>query len=218
MIVRKGNLVKNVEPSPDFSVRVMHVSVRFVEISTSHSNYGMKDSVALYLNPIMSLNDEQRFVCERDFRWVEYRLIQTDHGFYGELLSNAVQAAILDFFDFHSKIYGESSVSTQNANIMGRFFSMLDRGDYRCIREVSHYADALCVTPKYLSEVCKKMSGSTANYWINRYAILDICRRLRDKSLAFVQISDMFYFSSPAYFSRYVQHHLGMNPTEYRHR
>lgn len=83
-------------------------------------------------------------------------------------------------------------------------------------REVSYYADALCVTPKYLSEVSKKVSGYPANYWINRYTSLDIARLLRDKTLTFVQISDMFRFSLPAYFSRYVQRTLGMNPTQYR--
>ena len=66
------------------------------------------------------------------------------------------------------------------------------------------------------SEVSKKVSGYTANYWINRYTTLDISRLLRDKSLTFVRISDMFGFSSPAYFSRYVQQHLGVNPTKYR--
>lgn len=103
----------------------------------------------------MRLTDEQRFVCERDFRWIEYRLGQTDHNFYDELLRNAVQAAILDFFDFHSKLFGESSISTQNAAIMYKFLSMLENGN-------------------------------------------------------------MFGFSSPAYFSRYVQNYLGVNPSEYR--
>lgn len=51
---------------------------------------------------------------------------------------------------------------------------------------------------------------------MNRYTTLDISRLLRDKTLSFVQISDMFNFSSPAYFSRYVLHNLGVNPTEYR--
>lgn len=89
-------------------------------------------------------------------------------------------------------------------------------GTYRQHREVSYYADRLCVTSKYLSEVSKKVSGYAANYWINRYTALDIARLLKDKSLTFVRISDMFGFSSPAYFSRYVQRNLGMNPTEYR--
>ena len=48
------------------------------------------------------------------------------------------------------------------------------------------------------------------------YTVLDISRLLRDKSLTFVRISDLFGFSSPAYFSRYVQQHLGVSPTEYR--
>lgn len=99
---------------------------------------------------------------------------------------------------------------------MNRFLTMLENGEYRKNREVAYYADCLCVTPKYLSEVSKKVSGYSANYWINRYTSLDIARLLRDKSLTFVRISDMFGSSSPAYFSRYVQRNLGMNPTEYR--
>ena len=86
---------------------------------------------------------------------------------------------------------------------------------WRCT-PVTWYADQLCVTSKYLSEVSKKTSGYAANFWINRYTTLDISRLLRDKRLTFVQISDIFGFSSPAYFSRYVAHNLGMNPTEYR--
>lgn len=93
---------------------------------------------------------------------------------------------------------------------------MLEDGTYREHREVSYYVDCLCITSKYLSEVLKKVSRYAANYWINRYTILDISRLLRDKSLTFVQISDMFGFSSPAYFSRYVQQNLGLNPTDYR--
>ena len=52
--------------------------------------------------------------------------------------------------------------------------------------------------------------------WINRFTVLDISRQLRDRSLSFVDISEMFNFSSPAYFSRYVQRYLGESPSEYR--
>lgn len=216
MIIRKGHLVSNILPSDDFKVNVLYVTSSFIELSTPQTNYGMKGSIALFLNPIMKLTGEQQELIKRHFVWIEHRLSHKEHSFYRELLANSIQGAILDFFDIHARLYGESSVSTQNANIMGRFFAMLDNDEYRTNREVAYYADKLCVTPKYLSEICKKVSGSTANYWINRYTILDICRKLRDKSLTFVQISDMFHFSSPAYFSRYVQHNLGMNPTEYR--
>ncbi len=216
MIIRKGCLVENMEPSADFKVKNICISAAFIERCTPSTNYGIKGQLSLFLNPIMHLTQEQQFVCERDFRWIEYRLNQTDHKFYHELVMNAVQSAILDFFDFHSSLNGEYSISTQNASIMSRFLGMLEEGVYRRNREVSYYADALCVTPKYLSEVSKRVSGFAANYWINRFTSLDIARMLRDKSLTFVQISEIFNFSSPAYFSRYVQRTLGMNPTKYR--
>lgn len=216
MIVRKAKLVERIEPSDDFSVKVIYVSPSFIELCTPQSNYGMKGQLALFLNPVMRLTPEQQEVCRSDFRMVEQRLRHTEHHFYRNMLIASVQMLILDFFDFHSHLYGETNVSTQYASIMNRFLSMLEDGVYREHREVGYYADCLCVTPKYLSEVSKKVSGYAANYWINRYTILDISRLLRDKSLTFVRISDMFGFSSPAYFSRYVQHNLGVNPTEYR--
>jgi AraC-like DNA-binding protein len=74
----------------------------------------------------------------------------------------------------------------------------------------------LCVTPKYLSEISKKSSGMAANFWINRFTILEISRLLRDKTISFTEITDMFNFSSTSYFSRYVQNNLGVTPSAYR--
>ena len=100
MIVRKDKLIDDVRPSDDFAVRTLYVTAQFVELCTPQTNYGMKGQLSLFLNPIMGLDDRQRFVCERDFRWIAYRLEQTGHKFYRELLINAVQSAILDFSIF----------------------------------------------------------------------------------------------------------------------
>lgn len=216
IIVRKGRLVEKIMPSDDFRVKVIYVTSGFITLSTPQSNYGTKGQLALFLNPVMRLTPEQQEICRRDLDTIEFRLGKEDNHFYRDVMINCVQTMILDFFDFHSHLYGESEVSTQNALIMSRFLGMLENGEFRKNREVTYYADKLCVTSKYLSEVSKKVSGYAANYWISRYTILDISRLLRDKSLTFVQISDMFGFSSPAYFSRYVQHNLGVNPTDYR--
>lgn len=216
MIVRKGKLIEDFSPSADFRTRVIYIHTSLVDAATPITNYGMKGSVALFLNPVMHLTGFQYELCMKDFDAVEFRHNTTCYRFYEEGVRCAVQLMILDFFDFHARLYGESSVSTQNANIIGRFFELLESGAYRHNREVSYYASELCVTAKYLSEVCKKVSGHSANFWINRFTSIDISRRLRDRSLSFVQIADMFNFSSPAYFSRYVQHNLGKNPTDYR--
>lgn len=217
MIVRRGRLLDKVRPSEDFSVINIMVRQEFINASTpTKSNYGVKGQLALFLNPVMHLSAEQYDICRKDFDNIIFRLTQTGHNFYDELLMNAVQTMILDFFDFHSHLYEEDDVSVQYASIMTRFLGLLENGVYRRNREVSWYADKLCITPKYLSQVTKDVSGYSANFWINRYTILDIARLLRRKDLTFVSISDMFGFSSPAYFCRYVQRYLGKNPTEYR--
>ena len=215
-IIRRRSLVEKIHPSVDCQCKIIYAKPAFIELSTPQSNYAMKGQLSLFNNPVIHLTPEQQILCRRDFDILEQRVNDTGHLFYRETVINAMQTAILDFFDFHARIYGHTDISTQNASIMSRFLAMLEEGTYREHREVSYYADRLCITAKYLSEVSKKVSGYAANYWINRYTILDISRQLRNKSLTFVQISDMFCFSSPTYFSRYVQQNLGVKPSDYR--
>lgn len=216
MIVRKGKLIEKTLPDDNFLVITIYVSSKFIELSTPQNNYGMKGCMALFHDPIMHLTPVMYDQCLRNFDEMRIRLTQTSHHFYRDMMINKVQSMILDFFDFHASLYQETDVSTQYAQLMYHFITLLENGEYRKHRKVTWYAEKLCVTPKYLSEVSKIVSGYAANFWINRYTTLDISRLLRDKSLSFVDISDLFGFSSPAYFSRYVLHNLGVNPTEYR--
>ena len=216
IIPRRGDLVKNLRESGDFQVAVIYVTQEFIEVSTPQSNYGMKGHLALFQNPIMRLTPEMRKRCARNFAVIRRRLAQPRHHFYREVLINAVQTMILDFFDFHAELYGFDRITSQHHLLMNQFLEMLERGDFRRRRDIGYYAGRLCVTPKYLSEVSKKVSGLPANYWITRYTSLDISRCLRDRSLSITDISSMFGFSSPAHFSRYVQNNLGAKPSDFR--
>lgn len=216
IIVRRGDLVKNLRESDDFSVDVIYVTQKFIEMSTPQSNYGMRGQLSLFQNPIMKLTPEQQTVCRLNFEAVKRRLKQTDHHFRHDALMNAVECMIIDFFDFHSKLYPADKISSQQHQLMEEFMAMLERGDFRRNRDIGYYADKLCVTPKHLSEVCKKVSGLPAAFWITRYTSLDISRLLRDRSLSFTDISDLFGFSSLSHFSRYVLTNLGAKPSDFR--
>lgn len=216
-IIRATQLVGEIRCSDDFSVKVLYIDPVFIEKATPNNNYGMRGSLSLSQNPVMHLSDEEFSRCKRDFEEVERRLVMVWHHFHYDLMISTVQTLILDFFDFHARINGGTSdIQSQSALVMSRFVGMLERGDYRLNREVSYYASELCVTPKYLSEISKAITGNSANWWINRFTILDISRQIRNRNLSFVDISEMFNFSSPAYFSRYVQRYLGESPSEYR--
>lgn len=216
LIIRRGDLVERVNESDDFHVDVVYVTPEFIEVSTPHSNYGMKGSMALFNDPILHLNPEQQKVCALDFDYIKRRLALTTHNFHRDAMINAIQCMIIDFFDFHASLYGNEKITSQYADLMERFLALLERGDFRKNRDIGYYADKLCVTTKYLSEVCKKVSGFPANYWINRYTVLDISRQLRDKKRSFTELTYLYGFSSPSYFSRYVQKYLGASPTDFR--
>ncbi|MBQ8968792.1 MAG: AraC family transcriptional regulator [Bacteroidaceae bacterium] len=216
IIPRRGDLVSHLVESPDFRVDVVYVTQEFIEISTPATNYGIRGHFSLFENPIMRLTPEQQRICALNFDYIKHRLAQTTHHFHRDAMKNAIECMILDFFDFHAQLHGTDRISSQSQQLMEQFVEMLEQGDFRRNREISYYADRLCVTPKYLSEVSKKVSGLPANYWITRYTALDISRLLRDRSLSFTDISDMFGFSSLSHFSRYVQNNLGVKPSDFR--
>lgn len=216
MVTRRSNLIEYIRPSKDFKVKNIMVKYSIIQLCSPQTNYGVRSHLSLFTNPVMKLNERQVEICKKDFDWIEYRLSQTEHKFYNEILYNAIQSTILDFFDFHYELNEGSKVTQPLGSVMSRFLAMLENKEFRKYREVSYYADVLCVTPKYLSEISKKVSGYGAHYWIKRYTLSDLSYLLRDKTLSFVEIADMFNFSSLAYFSRYIQNNLGLSPSQVR--
>ena len=216
IINQRSGLVNNISQSSDFQCTTIYVSQSFIEICTPESNYGMKGHLSLFNNPIIRLTPEQQYVCRLNFDYIKSRLAVPRHHFHRLAMINAIQCMIIDFFDFHAENSNQQSISNQYTKLMESFLGLLENGDYFHHRDVTYYADKLCITPKYLSEVTKKMSGFAANYWITRYTSLAISRLLKDKTLSLIDISEMFNFSSQSYFTRYVHKYLGASPSDFR--
>ncbi|MBO6189491.1 MAG: AraC family transcriptional regulator [Alloprevotella sp.] len=216
IVPRRADMYQQIEESADFEVDVIYITQAFIETATPPSNYGMRGHLWLFANPVMHLTPPMQQRCARNFKDIRERLEQEAHHFQRDVLVCAVQTMILDFFDFHATLYGFDRITVGQHYVMEQFLALLERGDYRRNRDVGYYAAQLCITPKHLSEVCKKASGLPAAYWITRYTALDISRQLRDRRLSLADIADSFCFSSPAHFSRYVQNNLGAKPSDFR--
>ena len=118
-----------------------------------------------------------------------------------------------DFFAFGKKSEGFPDNST--ALLFTRFMNLLAIHS-KTEREVAFYADKLCVSPKYLSEVVKKSSGHPASYWINGFAMQEVLALLKRFDLTFAEIADEMNFYNPAHFTRFVKKQMGLSPTELR--
>src|SRR5690606_15560304 len=107
--------------------------------------------------------------------------------------------------------------STEKSSLFERFLPLVQK---HCLehREVEFYSGLLAITPKYLTEVCKKASGKTASDWIQNYTVQRLIILLKNPNLTFTEIADSLHFSSQSFFSRYVKKTLGVSPSEYRQR
>lgn len=105
--------------------------------------------------------------------------------------------------------------ATRQELLTRRFFDlMLTR--YETERNVSYYADKLCVTPKYLSAAVKNTTRRTSQEWINEALLVDARRYLKCTDLTIAQISEKLHFSTASSFVRFFRQHAGMTPLEFR--
>lgn len=210
-------LVSDVQPSKDFTVTVIYVSERYISLANPDNNYSVKGTIFLRDNPVMLLDKKHQQICKNDFQQVEFRFSDVKHNFYQEALLSSLRTLFIDYFDFHYRItLGHKNISSIQADLVSKFFNLLEHGDYKQHRDLTYYADKLCVSSKHLSQTCKQISGFSANYWINRFTVIELQRYLKDTSYSLSDIADIFCFSSQAYFSRYVYNNLGQYPSHYR--
>lgn len=81
---------------------------------------------------------------------------------------------------------------------------------------VAYYANQLCISAKYLSTICKLVSGKSPILWISEYIMEDIRSLLKNTNLSCKEISDQLGFPNGSYFGRYVKERIGMSPAAYR--
>lgn len=218
VIFTHSELVSDIQVSENFRATVIYLSNRYALKNMPKNDYDVIGKLTLLRNPIIPLTTQERMQFMDDVEQIRKRLDERGHRFHDDLMGCLTEVFRLDLYDFHARIYEQPQVSKQGAILLCKFIDMLKEKEYENHREVSYYASRLFITPKYLSEICKKISGFGANFWINHFTITGITRLLSDKDMPLKTIAERFHFSSLPYFSRYVQNILGVSPTEYRNK
>ena len=87
---------------------------------------------------------------------------------------------------------------------------------YRTQRQVGFYANNLSITPKYLSQIVKSVTGKSANDWIDDYVTLEAKALLKSTNMTVQQISNELNFPSQSFFGKYFKRLAGISPKQYR--
>jgi AraC-like DNA-binding protein len=77
-------------------------------------------------------------------------------------------------------------------------------------------ADALGVTPTYVSRVFRQQSGMALWDYVNSFRVARACELLEHSDLSVTEVAFTVGFNDPAYFSRVFRKQTGKSPAAYR--
>lgn len=222
--IQKGDLViwqqssdiADVDYSEDFNADFLIVSVDFLARYNPEMTWAAKGFVYIKLNPVFHLVASEYSRCVADF-WQFRNRLEEENIFQTDILGRLLQIFLFDMWNIYSREIDKMQLSNNTAQIFLRFLSAVEQ-HCQTQREVAFYASELCITPKYLSEICRKVSDVSALEWIKYYTMHELTEVLRDLSLTVSEASDKMNFKSPSHFSRTVRDLLGVSPSEFRSR
>jgi AraC-like DNA-binding protein len=121
---------------------------------------------------------------------------------------------------YHKLVSGEKNNNrlcrtSRHQAIFNRFMEAV-REHYMHERSIGFYADCLCITPKYLSQIVYKISGRYAGEYIHEYVIINAKILIKSHVYSIQQISEMLHFTSPSFFGRYFKKATGYTPLQYQ--
>lgn len=212
--------VNNIMISPDFKCHGMIMSPRFFEtiffVAGNHWDIGL----AINRNPVFRLDEEVAESIIFNFSFIKRKLKQTHLEHHTLTIKHLLQSLLFEFYDYllpHLQLQDSTYNFSPAEAIFKRFNRMLT---YECPqkREVKYYAEALGITPKYLSAICKRQSNKTASEIINGITVNHIKNMLISSDRSIKDIATEIGFNNISFFGKYVKRELGMSPRQLRTR
>ncbi len=218
-IIPQNVTITDLMVSPDFDLKAMFITNRILQSFLREKMPIWNDVVYIRRLHIITLEDE-----DLQFYTNFYEMLSlcfdkhVDHPFRTDVIQSLLRAAILGLCGgLKQRILTQEAPldSGPTTNHFQRFLDLLHSVETKH-RTVDWYATELCITPKYLSALCKKHSGKTANEWITEHVLEDIRYYLKQTDYSIKQICDITGFPNPSFFGKYVKEHFGMTPMELR--
>ena len=204
-------------------ISMIGFSTKFMQQTMKRGKAAEKALYYIYKNPVFAqVTDENTKGIHNIDLYNELimdKIGDTSHPYRQEILGHLFSALLHEMLagiQKHSDTIEETGIKADRSKRIFRQFMKEVSEDGGIHRSVSHYADRLCYSPKYISSAIKEVSGRTPTEWINEYAIEQIKYQLKHSDKSVKEIAEMFNFPNQSFFGKYVKAHVGMSPARYR--
>ncbi len=172
---------------------------------------------AMYVQEVYVIN-HQEWMDGMQF-YVKSIFGQRDIQLRDEIMLSFLRTMLLmiceGFMEHVDIIHSADNSTIRYKDIFGKFLTLIASEQHKR-HHVSYYADKLCLTPKYLSVVCQRVSGKAPIEWITESTMEDCYAMLRDTTKTVKEISDSLGFPNSSFFGQFFRRQAGMTPLEYR--
>ena len=166
--------------------------------------------------PVMHFSQDEITLMVKYYELAKFKMEHADLNFGRETMISILRAYIYDIFSSMSRHLdiGTGLMLRQGDKLYRKFVVML--ANEKRARSVQAYADALCVSPKYLTSVCRQQSGKTASELITQSVVNRIKQLLLYSDMTIKEIAASMGFDNLSFFGKYVKKHFGVSPNNYR--
>ena len=184
-------------------------------------NIDTKRMMPLFLQfgslPCMELTHAESQSLRSFISMVEQELKGSETDFSSEIIGRLIAATIYKVGDILTHYLTEhpevDSPIHNRAEEYFRQFTELLGEHYKHERSVGFYARQLCITPKYLTTLIKRISGKSVSEWIDNYVILEAKTLLKYSNMSVQEIAYYLNFPNQSFFGSYFKRNAGMSPS-----
>lgn len=187
-------------------------------------NIDTKRMMPLFLQfgslPCMELTHAESQSLRSFISMVEQELKGSETDFSSEIIGGLIAATIYKVGDILTHYLTEhpevDSPIHNRAEEYFRQFTELLGEHYKHERSVGFYARQLCITPKYLTTLIKRISGKSVSEWIDNYVILEAKTLLKYSNMSVQEIAYYLNFPNQSFFGSSFKRNAGMSPSQYK--
>lgn len=204
--------------SCDFKCRGLLMSPTYFESIFMLGGNMWEASYLLRNQPLFHIDEKLAKMFLFNYEILKCKLGTVELPHHNQIVKLLLQSMIYEFYDFISPMLNHQLTDRNysSANVIFKHFMSIASAEAPRRRDVAYYADKLCITPKYLSAICKKQTGKTASDIINKMTVRYISQMLRSSDKSIKEIASETGFDNLSFFGKYVKRELSMSPREYR--
>ena len=216
LFVDRKMVVDNIFHTENFNCIICAMST---DVGFGFFNKSLLQSIMhIMANPVIKLEQAEADLMMKYYELLVFKMDHPDMNFGRETMRDIIRCFAYDLLsniNRHLNQENDDDMLRQSDRIYRRFMLLLVENS-NVNRSVKSYADELCVSPKYLTSVCRKHSDNTASELIATALISRIKQLLLYSDMSIKEVASEMGFDNLSFFGKYVRKHLGLSPNNYR--